>query len=124
MADDAHLRDLNAQNLTAYMTADIDWYASHLLEEFTFRKPDGTLLDKAAFLRRTAEGPDVAEYRLERVRVRVRGDLALVDGTATYTLPDGRTGTSRYTDGYRRVGGDWKVLSAELERVHHSHQER
>ena len=51
------------------------------------------------------------------MRVRFSGDTAAVDGTGTYTLPDGSEGTSRYTDTYQRIGGEWLVISAEIERV-------
>ena len=117
MSDDAMLRELNEQYLRAYMTADVEWCTKRLAESFVCRRSDGSTLDKQEFLRKTAEGPDVTEYRLLRVRVRFSGDTAAVDGTGTYTLPDGSEGTSRYTDTYQRIGGEWLVISAEIERV-------
>jgi hypothetical protein len=116
MSDESILQELNEQYLKAYMTADVDWYAKHLAEDFVCRKSDGSLLDKPAFLRSTAQGPDVTEYRLLRVRVQFSGDTAAVDGTGMFTLPDGSKGTSRYTDVYRRSGGAWTVISAQVER--------
>ena len=117
MSDESILLELNDQYLKAYMTADVGWYARQLTEDFVCRKSDGSVLDKQEFLRKTAEGPDVVEYRLVRVRVRFDGDSAAVDGTGAYTLPDGATGISRYTDVYQRIGGEWKVSSAQIERV-------
>ena len=116
MSDESLLRELNDQYLKAYVTADVDWYARHLAEDFVCRKSDGSQLDKPAFLHSTAQGPDVTEYRLLRVRVRLSGDTAAVDGTGMFTLPDGSKGTTRYTDVYRRSGGAWMVISAQIQR--------
>ena len=118
--NEARLRELNEQYLRAYMTADVSWYQRHLADEFLCRRADGTVLDKPQFLRKTAEGPDVTEYRLERVRVRVDGEIAAIDGTGSFTLPDGSRGTSRYTDVYRNIDGEWKAVSAEFARTIHA----
>jgi len=115
--DEAVLLRLNQEYLQAYMTADVEWYARRLTESFTCRSADGTVLDKAGFLRKIAGGPDVLEYHLLRARVRFNGDTAAVDGTGSYRLPDGREGSSRYTDTYQLIGGEWKVSSAEIERI-------
>jgi ketosteroid isomerase-like protein len=117
MSDEAVLRKLNEQYLRAYMMADVGWYDRHLADDFVCTRADGSVLDKPQFLRQTAQGPDVVEYRLERLRVRLEGDTAAVDGTGTFTLPDGSKGTSRYTDVYRRVAGEWKAVSAQISRV-------
>jgi hypothetical protein len=117
MSDESILLELNDQYLKAYMMADVGWYARQLTEDFVCRKSDGSVLEKQEFLRKTAEGPDVVEYRLVRVRVRFNGETAVVDGTGAYTLPDGSRGISRYTDVYQRIRGEWKVSSAQVERV-------
>ena len=61
--------------------------------------------------------PDVAAYRLANVRVRLYGGVALVQATGRFTRPDGRRGTSRYTDVYVRRNGTWKVVSAQITRT-------
>ena len=114
--ESAHLRDLNLQYLTACVTGDVDWFAHHLADDFFCRRSDGTAVDKPEFLRRTAEGPDLIEFRLLRVRVRLSGETAAIDGTGAFTLRDGGRGISRYTDVYRRIGGEWKVTSAQVAR--------
>jgi len=119
MSEESAIRKLNEQYLRAYMTADVGWYAQHLAESFVCTKPDGSVVDRSEFLRQIAEGPDVTEYRLERVRVRLEGDTAAVDGTGSFTCPDGTKGTSRYTDVYRRVTGEWSVISAQIARTLH-----
>src|SRR5262245_8317609 len=116
MSDEATLRTLNQEYIRALMAGDVKWYEHHLAEEFRCRKADGPVIDKAEFLRQTAHGPDVATFRLENVRVRIRGDTGEVDGIGAFTLKDGSQGTSCYTDVYRRVGSDWKVMSAHVTR--------
>jgi len=120
--NEARLRELNEQYLRAYMTADVSWYERHLTDDFLCRRADGTVLDKRQFLNKTAEGPDVTEYRLERVRVRIGGDIAAIDGTGSFTMANGTKGTSRYTDVYRRIDGEWKAVSAEIARTTHARQ--
>ena len=63
---------------------------------------DGGVLDKAAFLRMTAKGSDLADYRLDEVDVRFYGDVALVRATGSWTTKSGTPGLSRYVDVYAK----------------------
>jgi ketosteroid isomerase-like protein len=115
-SDEAHLRQLNEEYIDAFMKADVNWYEQNLTEDFTCIESDGSLLDKAAFLRLAAKGPDVLEYRLDRVKVRIYGDTALVQATGLFTKKDASTGISRYTDVYVRMGMEWKAVAAQITR--------
>jgi ketosteroid isomerase-like protein len=117
MPDEARLSQLNERYIASYMEADVDWYREHLTDDFVCIDSDGSVLDKAQFLRKTAAGPDVAEYHLKQVRIRIYGDTALVHGTGLFNRRDGGTGTSRYTDVYVKVGRDWKAVSAQITRT-------
>jgi ketosteroid isomerase-like protein len=118
MSDESTLNRLNARYIESLMKADVDWYREHLADDFVCIEANGTVLDKERFLRKTAEGPDLADYRLAQVQIRLFGDLALVHGTGLFRRRDATTGTSRYTDVYRRVDGDeWKVISAQITRT-------
>jgi ketosteroid isomerase-like protein len=118
MSDESTLNSLNARYIESLMKADVDWYREHLADDFVCIEANGTVLDKERFLRKTAEGPDLADYRLSQVQIRLFGDLALVHGTGLFRRRDATTGTSRYTDVYRRVEGDeWKVISAQITRT-------
>jgi hypothetical protein len=68
------LRQLNEQYICASLAGDVEWYRMHLAEEFVCIESDGGVLDKAAFLRMTAKGSDLADYRLDEVDVRFYGD--------------------------------------------------
>ena len=114
MSDEALLTELTAQYIESFMTADVEWYRQHLADDFVCIESNGSVLDKPQFLRQTADGPGVQSYRLEHVRVRIHGDVALVYGTGVFTRSDGTTGTSRYTDVYAKTDGGWKAISAQI----------
>ena len=113
------LRRLNREYIDAYMETDVGWYRRHLARDFVCIESDGSVQTRARFLAEAARGPDVAAYRLAEVRVRFYGGggVALVQATGRFTRPDGRRGTSRYTDVYVRKNGDWKVVSAQITRT-------
>jgi hypothetical protein len=117
MTDDGVLRQLNDRYIQSLLRADVEWYREHLAEDFLCIESNGSILDKTGFLEKTAAGPDLADYRLTQVRVRIYGDVALVHGQGLFKRRDATTGTSRYTDIYLRVGGSWKVISAQVTRT-------
>ncbi len=112
MSHEERLRQLNEEYLKASLAGDVEWYRAHLANEFVCIDSDGSVLDKEAFLRMTANGSDLAEYRLVEVDLRFYGDVALVRATGSWTAKDGTPGMSRYLDIYVRSGEDWKAVSA------------
>lgn len=116
MSQEQLLRRLNEQYVAASLAGDVEWYRSHLADEFVCIESDGSVLDKVAFLRMTAQGSDLAEYRLDEVDVRFYGDVALVRATGSWKSKNGVPGTSRYVDVYARAGDDWKAVSAQITR--------
>ena len=116
MSQDQHLRRLNEQYVAASLAGNVEWYRSHLADEFVCIESDGSVLDKTAFLRMTAQGSDLAEYRLDEVDVRFYGDVALVRATGSWKTRTGVPGTSRYVDVYVRIRDEWKTVSAQITR--------
>ena len=111
------LQQLNQEYVDAFMNADVEWYRAHLAEDFVCVESDGSVLDKAEFLSNTVKGPDVVEYKLHEVDVRVYGDAALVRATGVWIREDGSMGMSRYTDVYIRISSEWKAVSAQITRT-------
>ena len=66
------LEQLNKAYIEAYMSADVAWYEKHLAAEFVCIESDGSMLNKAQFLNKAAEFPDVADYKLQRERADLR----------------------------------------------------
>jgi ketosteroid isomerase-like protein len=116
MSREDEIRRLNAQYVAAALAGDVEWYRKMLADEFVCIDSDGSVLDKAAFLRMTAEPPELAEYRLNDVDVRFYGDVALVRCTGHWIARSGQPGVSRYVDVYVRDGDGWKVVSAQITR--------
>jgi len=115
-AGKSELERLNREYVAAYMAADVNWYEEHLAGDFVCIESDGSVLNKAQFLSNTAKGPDVAEYKLEEVKVRIYGVVGLVQATGLFIRKDGMHGVSRYTDIYVQTGEGWKAVSAQITR--------
>ncbi len=115
--DKCTLERLNEEYVAAFISADVGWYEKHLADDFVCIESDGSLLDKAQFLSNTAKGPDVAEYKLQKVDVRLYGDVGLVQATGLFTRQDGSSGVSRYTDVYAKTSEAWKAVSAQITRT-------
>lgn len=115
--DQTILMQLNQEYVDAFMNADIEWYQSHLTEDFEVIESDGSTLNKMEFLIKTAKGPDVVEYKLQDVKVRIFGDVGLVRATGLWTGRNGFQGMSRYTDVYVRTANGWKATSAQITRA-------
>jgi ketosteroid isomerase-like protein len=115
--DQTILMQLNQEYVEAFMNADVEWYQTHLTEDFEVIESDGSTLNKMEFLTNTAKGPDVIEYKLQDVKVRIFGDVALVRATGLWTGRNGFQGMSRYTDVYVRTEKGWKATSAQITRA-------
>jgi hypothetical protein len=116
ISDKNTLERLNREYINAFMTADVAWYREHLADDFVCIESDGAVLDKTQFLINTAEGPDVADYKLDRVNVRIYGGVGLVQATGLFLRKDGTSGVSQYTDVYVHTGDGWKTVSAQITR--------
>jgi len=116
MSPEQQLRLLNQQYVAASLAGDVEWYRAHLADDFVCIDSDGSVLDKDAFLRLTAQGSDLAEYRLDEVDLRIYGDVALVRANGSWKSKTGIPGLSRYIDVYVRTGGQWKAVSAQITR--------
>ena len=109
----ATLHRLNADYLRAVVESDTDWFATHLSDDFVCTLADGRRIDKAEFLRRTAEGSGVTDMNYDEIDVRPLGDVALVHGV-THSIRDGSPMSIRYTDVWRLLDGRWQAVAAQL----------
>ena len=110
------IRRLNEEYVRASLAGDVEWYREHLADGFVCIDSDGSVLDKPAFLKLTAQGSDLAEYHLDQVDVTFYGDVALVRAKGSWKAKNGSPGISRYVDIYARSGGEWKAVSAQITR--------
>jgi len=115
-ADLDTLRDLNGDYIRSVQTSDVRRFDEILADDFLCSNPDGTLIDRSAFLRQTALPVKIANLEAHDVNVRLLGDFAIIHARTTYTTLDGRPGAGRYTDVWARRGGRWLAVSAHVTR--------
>ena len=119
MADDQieALTRLNGLYIQAVMRADAELFDTILADDFLCSQPDGTLIDRAEFLRRTSASSPMPSLNIDDVTIRLMGDVAIIHARTMYTLSDGRRGTGRYTDVWARRKGGWLAVSAHVTRL-------
>ena len=110
------LRDLNRDYIRSVQTSDVRRFDEILAREFYCSNPDGSLVDRAGFLRQTAAPVRITNLVAEDVKIRLLGDVAIIHARTSYTLPDGRPGSGRYTDVWARQDGRWLAVSAHVTR--------
>jgi ketosteroid isomerase-like protein len=112
--DATELEDLNSQYVRSVRDSDVGWFERHLAADFVCTFADGSSVDRAGFLQKTALPVGVVNIEVHDVRVRVMGDFALIHARTTYILPDGLTGSNRYTDAWTRQEGRWIAIAAHI----------
>lgn len=110
------LQQLNRDYITSVQTSDVRRFDEILAEDFLCSNPDGSLVDRQGFLAQTARPVAISNLAAKDVRVRIIGDVAIIHAGTTYTLPDGRPGSGRYTDVWARRQGRWLAVSAHVTR--------
>jgi len=110
------LQQLNEDYIRSVQTSDVRRFDEILAEDFLCSNPDGSLVDRAAFLAQTARPVTISNLAARDVRVRIIGDVAIIHARTTYTLPDGQAKSGRYTDVWARRQGRWLAVSAHVTR--------
>ena len=111
------LEELNRDYIRSVQTSDVRRFDEILADDFLCSNPDGSLVDREAFLAQTARPVTISNLQAHDVLVRVLGDVAIIHARTTYTLPDGRPGAGRYTDVWARRQGRWLAVSAHVTRA-------
>ncbi len=116
MNDRETLEALNREYIASVQAGDTRRFGEILSEDFLNTNPDGSLVDKAGFLKQIAPPVKIANLACHDVNVRVMGDFAIIHARTSYTLPDGRSGNGRYTDIWARREGRWLCVAAQVAR--------
>ena len=120
---DAHsdhdiLLALNTDYINSVQHSDVRRFDEILAPEFYCSHPDGTLVDRAAFLKQTAKPVTIANLTAEDVLIRMIGDdVAIIHARTAFTKPDGSAGGGRYTDVWAKQNGCWLAVSAHVTRL-------
>jgi ketosteroid isomerase-like protein len=110
------LLELNHDYIRSVQTSDVRRFDEMLADDFLCSNPDGSLVDRAGFLKQTALPVKISGLAAHDVNVRLLGDVAIIHARTTYTGPDGRPGSGRYTDVWARRQGRWLAVSAHVTR--------
>ena len=116
MTDRETLEELNRDYIASVQKSDAKRFDEILSDDFLNTNPDGSLVDKAGFLKQIAPKARISNLACHDVNVRVMGDFAIIHASTSYTLPDGRPGSGRYTDIWAKRGGKWLCVAAQVAR--------
>jgi ketosteroid isomerase-like protein len=110
------LTQLNTDYVNSVQNSDVKRFDEILAADFYCSNPDKTLVDRAAFLKQTAQPVAIKNLRAHDVKIRVLGDFAIIHAATSYTTPDGKEASGRYTDCWARQNGKWLAVSAHVAR--------
>jgi ketosteroid isomerase-like protein len=110
------LERLNLDYIRSVRESDARWFDDNLADDFLNSNPDGTLVDRAAFLKQIALPCTIGNLQAEDVRIRILGETAIIHARTTYQKPGGQPGVGRYTDVWMRRQGRWVCVSAQVGR--------
>jgi ketosteroid isomerase-like protein len=108
---------LNRDYITSVQTSDVRRFDEILADDFVCTNPDGSLVNRAGFLKQTAQPVAISNLQVHDVDVRLMGDFAIIHARTAYTRPDGQPGAGRYTDVWARRDGRWLAVSAHVTRA-------
>ena len=111
------LADLNRDYVRSVQNSDVQRFDEILADDFLCSNPDGSLVDREAFLEQTAKPVGITNLEAQNVNIRVLSDVAIIHARTTYLLPDGREAVGRYTDVWARRDGRWLAVSAHVTRA-------
>jgi ketosteroid isomerase-like protein len=96
------LRDLDRDYIRSVQTSDVRRFDDILADDFLCSNPDGSQVDRSAFLKQTALPVKISQLEAHDVNIRLMGDFAIIHARTTYTAPEGRPAAGRYTDVWAR----------------------
>ena len=110
------LTALNRDYVASVQNCDVRRFDQILAPDFYCSNPDKTLVDRAGFLKQTAQPITIRNLREHDVKIRIMGDFAIIHGATSYTAADGKEAHGRYTDCWAKQNGKWLAVSAHVSR--------
>jgi len=111
------LAALNTDYINSVQNCDVKRFDEILAPEFYCSNPDGSLVDRAAFLKQTAQPIAIKGLKAEDVLIRIMDGVAIIHARTVFTKADGKSGGGCYTDVYARQNGRWLAVSAHVTRL-------
>ena len=110
------LTELNRDYIRSVQHGDVERFDEILAPDFLCSNPDGSLVDKAAFLAQTARPVTIRGLIAEDVQIRLLDDVAIIHARTSYKTASGEQRNGRYTDVWARRDGTWLAVSAHVTR--------
>jgi ketosteroid isomerase-like protein len=110
------LEQLNRDYIASVQNSDVRRFDEILASEFYCSNPDGSLIDRPAFLEQTARPVTISGLEATDVMIRLFGDVAIIHARTLYKTADGEAKSGRYTDVWTRRDGAWRAVSAHVTR--------
>ncbi|WP_152540036.1 nuclear transport factor 2 family protein [Afipia sp. P52-10] len=110
------LEILNRDYIASVQNSDVRRFNEILADDFCCSNPDKSLVDRAAFLKQTAQPVTITNLQAHDVTIRLMGDFAIIHARTSFTAPDGKAGCGRYTDVWAKRNGRWLAVSAHVSR--------
>ena len=110
------LTELNRDYIRSVQHGDVERFDEILAPDFLCSNPDGSLVDKAAFLAQTARPVTIRGLIAEDVQIRLLDDVAIIHARTRYKTASGEQRNGRYTDVWARRDGTWLAVSAHVTR--------
>jgi ketosteroid isomerase-like protein len=111
------LEVLNRDYVASVQKSDVKRFSEILADDFLNTNPDGSLVDKAGFLKQIEPPAKVRDLACHDVNIRIIGDVAIIHARTSYSYLDGRPGNGRYTDIWARRDGRWLCVAAQVART-------
>ena len=108
------LTALNLDFTASVQKGDVKRLEEIFADDFMTSTPDGSLLDKAEYLKLVAQPVTISGLVTEDVRIRLLGDFAIIHGRFDSRSADGKPRRGRYTDNWARRDGTWVAVSGHF----------
>ena len=108
------LTALNRDFTASVQKGDVKRLEEIFADDFMCSTPDGSLLDKAEYLKLVAQPVTISGLVAEDVRIRLLGDFAIIHARFNSRRDDGTQRRGRYTDNWARRDGTWVAVSAHF----------
>ena len=112
------LTALNRDFVASVQKGDVKRLGEIFADDFMVSTPDGSLLNKAEYLKLVAEPVTITGLVAEDVRIRLLGDFAIIHGRFNSRSADGKPRRGRYTDNWASRDGTWVAVSAHYSLDH------
>ena len=112
------LTALNRDFVASVQKGDVKRLGEIFADDIMVSTPDGSLLNKAEYLKLVAQPVTISGLTVEDVRIRLLGDFAIIHARFNSRRADGTPRRGRYTDNYARRDGTWVTVAADYHLDH------